>query len=968
MSDIKVLLDKVNEVRYNPAAIQRLSLQTLEEVTNGSLDIVDPSNPFVFMMETAAVIGSSAMANAEALTRQIYPSMAMNEEELYLHMSDKDYISRFASPSRTKFILLFNKEELIQKAVDSEVRGVRKIVIPRNTEFGVADMAFTIEYPIELRVMNHGGIQVVYDVTKPSPLQVMESNMVEWYMVRVENKEYVRVEVPVNQFKVTPYYAQLSLATSYSKSFPIVDQYYHCRVYRKRTNGEWREIRTTHSDQVYDPTEPTVVLKVMNDRLKVTVPQIYVTNGLLSGDIRVDMYTTKGPLDVLLENYEINSFGAAWRDIDNGEELGKYSAPLSTFSDMAVFSDNVVNGGGNALTFEQLRERVITNSLGDSQLPITDVQLSTRLSNMGYTAIKDVDNVTNRIYLATRRLPTPRSGNTIAGAGCVISPLQETYENLSNVRGVIDNGSRLTLTSDVLYKSDNGVIKPLPNEERDELESLSGDELINRVNSSGYLYSPFHQVYDANGDYFETRNYYLDNSSITSKEFIQENPNLGLYVNTSSLSIERIDTGYVLQVITRSGDLVKEMDDEAILPQLSFRPYAEKRDVFLNGVFKGRKGDERVFEFYLESDFDITQNNHILLTNFNMYPNETRSYRVDLNAKYNLVYYVKDYTVEGVADTGLIYQGPEFLLGANVSGVSHERIGLTLGKHLEGFWSNYRTILSGREYRRYEEDIYAYYESNVYERDPVTGSVLISKDVNGNLVYNILHAKGDPVLDSEGNHVIKYRVGDPIRDSDGNLIMLDERTFKRESDLFLVDARYRFVDEISDVNYLKELPETIIGWLDNDISDFRKWTLEQTDLYLYPQRTAGSGRVSILDGEVRYMDLEQSFVVTYYLNNEGYNDSYLREVLRKLAISIISETLSKTRITTNEIISKLTASAGEDVIAIGLEGLGGKLNLPAITLIDNTDRCSIRKRLMRDLDGKYKVIDDIDVVYVRHEV
>ena len=49
--------------------------------------------------------------------------------EVYNHMSDVDYIGRFASPSNTKFTIVFGKE-LIESLVYDPVDGLRKLVIP----------------------------------------------------------------------------------------------------------------------------------------------------------------------------------------------------------------------------------------------------------------------------------------------------------------------------------------------------------------------------------------------------------------------------------------------------------------------------------------------------------------------------------------------------------------------------------------------------------------------------------------------------------------------------------------------------------------------------------------------------------------------------------------------------------------------------------------------------------------------
>ena len=120
------------------------------------------------------------------------------------------------------------------------------------------------------------------------------------------------------------------------------------------------------------------------------------------------------------------------------------------------------------IDFATLRSRVIYNSSGNQQLPITNSQLTSSLYNLGYTFIKDVDNITNRIFLATKKLPVPISKTTTSGAGFMIGTIQGSHKNfsLADNKNTYDNGNRLTLSSDVLYEQVNGVTKIVPIHQR----------------------------------------------------------------------------------------------------------------------------------------------------------------------------------------------------------------------------------------------------------------------------------------------------------------------------------------------------------------------------------------------------------------------------------------------------------------------------------------------------------------------
>lgn len=965
-SSISQLKEDIIKLRYNPAAIQRKSLELLEQINNDDLDIVDPTNPFVFLLESSSVNVSAAMVHAEALTRQQYPSMAVSEDEVYLHMSDEDYIGRFSSPSRTIFTVLLNKDEVFNRAIPTDIAGMRKIVIPRHTEFKVADYTFTMEYPIDIRVSGHGGLQVVYDVRKTSPLQTVESNILDWSIIKLQSEDYIQIQIPVNQTKLTSTVAQLSLAAGYSKTFTLEDDYYFCRVFRANASKEWVEIKTTHTDQVFDPLNPTVVLKVYERQLKVSVPHVYVSNGKLDRELRIDIYTTKGPLDLILDSYEVNSFAATWRDLDK-EDNGKFIAPLTVFSNMAVYSDAVVTGGTKGLSFEELRERVIGGALGNSSLPITASQLQATLANKGYTAIGDVDNVTNRIYLASRRIPKGKGSNTVAGPGSIMSVLQSTFNNIVNHPNVIDNGERVTLTPDVLFKQNNGVITLVPDYEISNLNSLVGDIKVREINNGNYITTPFYYVLDSTDNFFESRAYRLDSPKVLRRQFIQENPSLGVYLTTGNITVVKNSTGYKLQVTTKSGDVIKTLPDDRIQVQLSFRPKDERRDVFLQGTIVDNVDGERVIEFDIGCDFDIDKEHGLFIKNFQMFPDENRNYKSNLTEDFNLVYYVNGFVISELEDSSISYIGSDFLSTPDSVGVTHEKVSLYFGDYLSGFWNNSRSTVSSNIYRKYETDVPAYYEETVYERDAVTGNIKISLDLEGNIQYTILHNVGDPVLDAEGNHVLKYKAGDVMVDINGNPIIEDPRDILRECDVFFIDGRYHFSNSKEDLEYKKELPEMVVRWLKEDINTFRLWALEQTDIYLYPQRTMGKAQALIREGEKKNVDLEQSFKVTFYLEKEKYNDPFVRQVLSNIAITTINDALQKNRVGTNDIISKLTASVGEDAIAIHLNGLGGDEELTTLTLINESERCSIKKRLEIAMDGTFQVVDDVEIVFLRHE-
>lgn len=965
MTDSKTWLANIDRIRYNPSAIQRLSLSSLEAAMGGNLDIVDPTNPFVFLMEASSINAAAAMIDNEANTRKQYPSMALTEDELYLHMSDIDYAGRFASPARTTFTILLGKEELYNRVVNTGVGNVRKLTIPRHTEFTIAGVKFTMQYPIDIRVMAHGGLQIVYDVDNLSPLQTLSTNIVDWTVVNIQGVEFIKLDIPVSQFEITPQYGQLNNATGFNKTFSYSNQFYYARVFAAQADGSWKEIRTTHTDQVFDPLVPTAVLKVTAGKLNVSIPQVYLTTQLVNTELRVDIYTTRGPLDMILGNYQMNNFTVRWVDLD-GTASSKFVAPLSSYATMAIYSDSVVSGGANGLSFEKLRERVMLNAMGVPNLPITNVQLTSRLEDLGYQTVKDVDNITNRQFLATRVLPKPTDDSVVSGAGCTIQTLSASMVDLAAMDTVRDNGNRITILPKTLYQNINGLLQIVPTVAINALMANPLDVRARKINESRYLYSPFHYVLDMNDDRFDLRGYYLDAPSIEAKSFVEENDTVGIEVGTGSYKIERVDNGYKLTVVCRSSDAWKALSDEQALCQLSYIPTGEKDRAYLNGELVATLDGERMYQFDLETNYDIDAIDNIIVTNFSMYNDPERKHPTPLTTDFDIMYIAADIDLTGMATTTIDKEMGKELLPEIVIGISRERLKVRLGDALHRLWTASRSVVSSLDYQRYAADVPALWEETVFQRDPVTGALDLTVDGEGNVQYVILHNQGDPVLDENGDPVIKWHKGDPILDGSGEPLVISSRKMVRQCDLFLIDGVYWFATEAAAVAYRDSLPVTVVNWLRDDITTVSQFLLEQTNLFFYPKSTLGQVSVIVKEDQQSTVTAEQSFSVVYYLTGQAYRDTELRTSLSKMAIETINEVLQNQTVTTNEMVSKLTAKAGGDAIAVEISGLGGSNPQAAMTLEDNSARLSIKKVAVALADGTIGVADDVAVTFLQH--
>lgn len=949
----------------NPTLVVSDALDQLEATFNGDIDISSPTSPYMHLLEAGAVAVSALFNEQEAFNRRQYPSVSMTQDDLYLHMSNADYANRFSQPAKTTFQLFLGRDEIYQRAVEVPGTGVRKLIIPRHTQITVAETVFTMQYPIEIRIMPHGGLSIVYENSQLSPLQVLVSNQVPNRQVIFDGQVFIRLDIPMNQFAIQTQTYSINRAQLSEKSFTFEDNFHYARVYYADTNGNWVEVVTTHTDQVFDPNKPTAVLQVNNKTLSVRIPQVYLTLQMLDTELRVDIYTTKGPMEMVLSDYTPSQFLAKWQDLDQ-RALDVYASGLTKFNTYTLFSDAVVSGGRLPLSLAELRERVITNSLGNTNIPITNVNIGSRLADMGYDMVLDVDHITNRQFLATRSLPQPSDGSTIAGAGCTILTMTESMANLGDLNTVVDNGNRITLLPSTLYQNVNGRISIVPVTITDAINALPVDVKARRINENNFLYSPFHYVLDMNFDRFEHRAYFLDNPSILSKSFVTENPSAAMSVSVKNYQISRVADGYLMTIVVTSGQTWKDLDDDQVFVQLSFIANGETERAYQNGTLAGyTEAGDRVYTFVIGTNYDIDTNDCLLVDTFQMFDDPVHVYPCDLATDFDVMFIVNQLNIEGFEPSTIDEDMGTNILPNDAMGVSHERLSVQLGNALKGLWTASRSVAGSQDYMRYVADVPALYEKVVYARDPVTGAIEYTMD-GDNVVFTVLHEAGAPVLDDDDNPIIRHFAGDVMLDVEGQPIVTSSRKMLRQVDIFLIDGAYWFATDQPTVDYRNQIPGTIVEWLVEDIASVQDYLIEQTSLFFYPKSTLGNVNVKVLEDKTVSINAAQSFSVSFYLTGTQFRDAALRTALTQAAIRVIDEQLRAPIVTTSAIYAALQEQVSGDSIGVAISGLGGATAYETVTLIDNSARLSIRKKAVAKADGTIGVEDDVSVSFIQH--
>jgi hypothetical protein len=149
---------------------------------------------------------------------------------------------------------------------------------------------------------------------------------------------------------------------------------------------------------------------------------------------------------------------------------------------------------------------------------------------------------------------------------------------------------------------------------------------------------------------------------------------------------------------------------------------------------------ERIFQFDLRTNFDIDEKDRIAILGVGIEGNIVQSVWSNLEQDFN-IFLCSNSVTTGYRDDESSNLIGFFQLPDRTKAVTHEIVTVTFGQPLKALWSRARTLATDRPFKLHEEDIPAVYPETLYQKDPITGSIITM--VEGVPTYNILHNKGD---------------------------------------------------------------------------------------------------------------------------------------------------------------------------------------------------------------------------------
>ena len=963
-----------DEMRYlvaDPARALQLAVRKITE--QSGFEIGDPTNPVVQVLEFAAMVGATAVDEIRSHARLAFPSMAITPEELYGHMADSTLSGVFASPSSVTLKVSFNEMELKNLAIPYGNLGVRRIEIPKNTAFSVGQHTLSIEYPVYIDFLPHGGVKVSQS-GEPSPAYALSINRLPTVSFNNYNDtrdRWITIDIPVYQFKVTSHRMLISGIGSLTKKINFSDQFMVARVMQYNPGmSKWVDMAVSYSKASYDIEKPTAIVTVGGGHVEVSIPHIYYRSGQVSDECLVLLYTTAGEVEIDMSTISAANYSVTWQD-HTADQVSPYSAPLSNIASMAAFSVDTLTGGRNGLSFQKLRKRVIDGVMVNSDAPISKQQVASLLDDSGFNLELYTDNVTERIYLASKDLEVPESvsldiaGSDVAGAGSaimniIISPADEVGK-----RGVIDNGKRMTFTPDALYITENGVSRIVGPSEILELETVSPEALVSLVNSRNYAYSPFHTVISLDRG-VSGRTYYFGQPAIDSVLFIGENTTYREQVTANSHTLSRTTAGWKLTVVCGESDALKELADDKLKMQIRFIPHGETKPVYRNATMVGKTQDgNRVFEVAFETTWDVSPDEGVIVSGFDMFRNDVGKYAMSLNSSIELMVIVESSGVVGSRSTELDEMLGDHLIDSDgVTIIFAEKITVALGSDLKELWTETRLVPAEYPYERYSEDIPKRYPTDVLKREG--GKLVMESDDEGHPRPVVEFHAGDVILDQFGDVVYEHRAGDTVLNMDGYPEIIGPRKRKVSIDLLVVDGIYYFANTASDDLYKEKIPSKVVSWIRDIISPIAGKLLAGTRLLFKPQQTLGLIEATVDNNIKKFILAEQHFVVDVYCPTFVYTDLALRERLAQYAKVKIAETISGNVVTNEAITAAVFSALSTHCSAVKVSGLGGN-DYSVISISNATSRLRIGKVLKTVPDGTFETKDAIVVNFHRHD-
>lgn len=940
---------------YDPNMIQRYILKNLDS-NNKDIELVDPSNPFTLLLESLSVTASNAITECKSIVRKKYPVLATSEDDLYHHLSDKELLTVQSTPSEVDFYFYINVLDLKLKGYRPHNAQWVETTIPAKSSIEVLGVTLTLLNDIIVKVYDNGNIfaeQQISDIEIAyKNIGVLNSGLIH----DANGVPYIVLSTRVKQVSLTSVNLPITPSTGFIKVIPLTSKYYWSEIKYKnnRTNNEYAKLPKVYTDEYIDPLNPSCYVSIYSTDVQFKIPDTYILENRISGTITIDLYETNGKMYLPLSTYNNNDFVLTLKDINKNESA-------ATSPNILIYgkASGILEGGSNGATLEELRNDIINHSTGQIELPITNKQLTKFSKEYGYDIIKVEDVITNRMFIANKPLPIIDSDLIYANQDVYFNKVSLLLSDIVNNKQVTNLTDAFILKSNSVYKISNGICVLLENDELQALQELNGLPLADRCKEKDYFYSPFY--YRIKKDYTVTRvNVYdMDNPSVDINRILDKNNNLPFRVNINQIGIIKIENGYRFLFNTVANTEYNNLPLREKGFQVLLRLNNDITDVYFDAEYNDNNGQGYWYVDIL-TDLNISDHDDFDIKNGNS--NIARK-RCKFNSKFTILSYIRSNDV--VDNTNFLknelWQDSD---NSNISILTKEECTVHYGKELKHLWNNIYSAYTEKKYAKYTENVYKTYKEDVYETDALTGHKFFLRD--GELVSNILHRKGEYILDENNLKIIEHHKGDIILDEHGNPVVDLDSGVIRYLDIMLLNYEFYRATSLPYKNYNKVVNDLILKYLTSDLKTMNNNVLEQTNIYYKTNKSLTDVIINVNKMLYNKKAIVSPNVKLYVndINRSIVNNNYIKTIKPTIGY-IISKHLNNKVVNINNIREEILSSLGSDIAAVKLYNIEDSDQL-VIYIEDDKNTFTLKKILNLDVNGDLIVEYDIniEVVYI----
>ncbi len=949
--------DELKELKFDPSKVQRKLLEQIDLGTDYDVSLVDPSNSFIMNMEAITVLTANSLEEMVNNTCRIYPSMSRSVDDLYHHMTNDQEKNIFSTPAEAYVRFMINESDLIDRGVVNDDGNKFKVIIPKNTTIRVSDVIFTLLNDIEIQLIkNVNGTNKSFVEQRISDNDNALNSLGNLNSVITNDSEginWIIFDTKVKQISRINTKDLIIAGTSFEKTVPLTDKYYFSIVYIKDEVGNWVEINKTYSDIVLNHEEVTVRVNVFENSVKFTIPSVYLISGMVSGDVMIDVFQTKGKILMPLDKYGIEEFKIQYADKLNvvGGDIKDYEAAAAIRNvNSLVLSKDILDGGVNTRNHRDVRKKIIHNTTGNIDLPITEHQLSEKARLFGFTLFKALDTVTERIFISGKNVNDENTFNKLPinmdifnnQTKIIINDLDDAYDKINKY------GDEVLIKSNTIFESINGITKIVNASEADLLANGTNVQVRNKLYESNYLFTPFYYILDKTLNILNSRIYDLDRPLMDKMVIINKNSNVSnININAGQYRVDKVDNGYEVFIASlRTDDYTGNGE---IAAQISMQIPNTLQNIYFNSV----SNINGVFKFILNTDFMVNNENFINILNGE---SNLATKFITLNIDATLIFYIKN---DGNIPANGNYGPSNELYGLssinNPVALCKQSFNLKLGDRLNYLWSNIDTGYTNRKFKHYLNDVPGVYDVDVYVRDPETGcTVIVNDDDNDgdcdSVTINCIHRTGDPIVDEHGHQIFKHRAGDTVVDENGAPIIDESSGIVRFTDILMIPYEFKGVRSKDYDSYIEDVVKLIKSWLIVEMCDLNKITLEHTKI-LYQAKKSYKD-VVLVDGSVLNPIVTPSVIL--YVDKDTYENSYgiteLTSIVGKSLHKYLDKSVIELKNVKNEIMHKL----GNTVLGIKISNLSND-DKDFYKLANSSNRLTIKKYINNAKDLVYDI-------------